>query len=189
MTNRNALYRGVSRAAWGYFFLYFDINLGSVNILPEFVAFLLFLSSIKLLQGERRDLALLRPLGIFLAIWHLANWLITAMNTTIGGAVSVLNLIVTVTSLYFHFQMLTDFAALAAKYQYPDQELDKSLLKWRTWQTVLITLSALMACPAEWLPDWWKYLILCVAVVGLIACICIMVILFRLRRCLSNPVE
>ena len=31
------LYRGVSHAAWAYFFLYFDVNLGSLNILPDFV--------------------------------------------------------------------------------------------------------------------------------------------------------
>ena len=46
MTQRQTLYAGVSRAAWGYFFLYFDIRLGQLNILPEFGAYLLFLSAI-----------------------------------------------------------------------------------------------------------------------------------------------
>ena len=74
MTDRKTLYRGASHAAWGYFFLYLDINLGTLNILPDWAAYLLFLSAIGKLQGERRDLALLRPLGILLALWNGADW-------------------------------------------------------------------------------------------------------------------
>ena len=52
MMDKNNLYQGISKCAWAYFFLYFDINLGSVSILPDFVAFLLFLSAIGLLKEE-----------------------------------------------------------------------------------------------------------------------------------------
>ena len=74
MTQWQTLYTGVSRAAWGYFFLYFDIRLGQLNILPEFGAYLLFLSAIHFLEGQRRDLALLRPLGWLLAAWSGLGW-------------------------------------------------------------------------------------------------------------------
>ena len=37
--NRETVYRGLSNAAWGYFFLHIDFNLGvnqtSVNVLPR----------------------------------------------------------------------------------------------------------------------------------------------------------
>lgn len=56
-----ALYRGVSHAAWGYLFLYLDVNLGTVSILPAFVGYLLFWSAISALEGEVRDLSLSRP--------------------------------------------------------------------------------------------------------------------------------
>lgn len=46
------LYQGVSHAAWGYFFLYFDVNLGPLNVLPDWAAYLLFLSAIGKLRGE-----------------------------------------------------------------------------------------------------------------------------------------
>ena len=73
MTDRHTLYDALSKAAWGYFFLYFDINLGSVSILPSFIGFLLFLSAIQQLKEERRDLELLRPLGTLLAAWGKAG--------------------------------------------------------------------------------------------------------------------
>ena len=80
MTDRETLYTGAGRAAWGYFFLYLDINLGSLNILPDWGAYLLFLSAIRLLAGERRDLSLLRPLGILLAAWNGADWALTLLG-------------------------------------------------------------------------------------------------------------
>ena len=43
--NRETVYGGLSNAAWGYFFLHIDFNLGvnqtSVNVLPRFVGWLL----------------------------------------------------------------------------------------------------------------------------------------------------
>lgn len=69
MTQYQTLYTGVSRAAWGYIFLYIDFKLGTVSILPSFVGIFLFLSAIDLLKGSRRDLSLLRPLGILLAVF------------------------------------------------------------------------------------------------------------------------
>ena len=73
MTQHRQLYDGISHAAWGYLFLYLDINLGTVSVLPRFVGWLLFLSAIEKLKAERRDLALLRSLGTLLAAWSAAD--------------------------------------------------------------------------------------------------------------------
>ena len=48
---RETLYTGLSHAAWGYFFLNFDVNFGTVSVIPRFVGFLLLLSAI----GKRLD--------------------------------------------------------------------------------------------------------------------------------------
>ena len=189
MTDRQTLYTGVSRAAWGYFFLYFNINLGRVSILPSFVAFLLFLSSINLLKEERRDLALLRPFGILLAIWHFAEWSLSWIGGTLDGRFEILGLLIGLASLYFHFQLFTDFAALAAKYQQPDDDLDRRLLRWRTIQTVLLTVMTLMSYPAQWFSDWWDYVVMAMAVVYLIAGLCLMAALFALRKVFADSEE
>lgn len=186
MTDHQTLYTGVSRAAWGYFFLYFNINLGRVSILPSFVAFLLFLSSISLLKEERRDLVLLRPFGILLAVWHCAEWSLSWVGGTLDGRFEILGLLIGLASLYFHFQLFTDFAALAAKYQQPDDNLDRRLLRWRTIQTVLLTVMTLMAYPAQWFSDWWDYVVMAMVVVYLIAGLCLMMALFALRKLFAD---
>ncbi len=142
MTDRKTLYDGASYAAWGYLLYYFDINLGTVSILPRFVGFLLLLDAAKAWKEERRDLGLLRPLGLLLAAWYGADWLLSWRGGTVGGKSLFLELLVSAANLYFHFQFLTDAAALAAKYQPPEGTLDRDILRLRTAQTVLITAIA-----------------------------------------------
>ncbi|MGO5023219.1 hypothetical protein ACTQ4E_09025 [Lawsonibacter sp. LCP25S3_G6] len=189
MTDRQTIYDALSKAAWGYFFLYFDFNLGSVSILPSFVGYLLFLSAIKLLQNERRDLELLRPFGILLAAWHGGNWLASWLGTGLDGHFPVIDLIIGLANMYFHFQMLTDYAALATKYQQPDQTLDRRLLKWRTRQTLLLTAISLCAHPLRFLTDLWEPTLIILALAGLITSLCIMVTLFDLRKIFRGTLE
>ena len=182
MTGRKTLYGGVSNAVWGYFFLYFNINLGAVNILPRFVGWLLFLAAIQKLKEERRDLALLRPLGLLLALWSGADWLAACFGAGVGGHFLPLDLIVSVAEMYFHFQFLTDCAALAAAYQRPEDGLDRRFLRWRTVQTVLLTAAALSACGADRLGGTWAYVPAALAVVYIFAALCLMAALLALRR-------
>ena len=150
-TDRETLYHGVSHAAWGYFFLYLDINLGSLNILPDWAAYALFLSAIGKLQGERRDLGLLRPLGLLLAVWNGADWALALFGGGVSGHFPPLDLVVGVIQMYFHFQLLTDCAALAADWEASGETVDRRILRWRTIQTVIQTgVMCLSYLPAEW---------------------------------------
>ena len=128
MTDQHTLYSGLSNAAWGYFFLNFDFNLGTVSILPRFVGFLLFLSAIKKLSGERRDLALLRPLCLLLAAWNAIDWLLSWTGGNLDGHILFLDLLVAVAGLYFHFQFLTDIAVFAEQYQPEGGDLDSPVM-------------------------------------------------------------
>jgi len=187
MTEQKNLYTGASMAAWGYFFLYIDINLGRLNILPAFVGILLFMRAIALLKGERRDLELLRPLGVLLVAWHTAEWALQLVGVTLEGRLEILSLIVVLVSLYFHFQLLTDLAALAEKYQQPGEGLARWLLTWRSIQTIMLTALALLRCMAGFLALWWEYILIAVAIVQLIAGLCLMLALFSLRKIFLRP--
>lgn len=182
MTNRQTLYAGVTRAAWGYFFLYFDINLGTVSILPSFVGWLLFLSSIELLKEELRDLILLRPLGILLVIWHGTNWLLSWFGISLDNHLAFLGLIVNLASLYFHFQILTDFATLAIRYQQSGDAINRRLLKWRTLHTLFLTATTLITYFTEWFSGWLEYVVIVMVLISLITGICMMMALFALRK-------
>ena len=116
MTDYHKLYTGIGRAAWGYFFIYFDINLNTVSILPSFIGYLLFLSAINHLCDEERELNLLRTLGIILTVWHIASWFASFGAIKLDGMLPAVDIIIGVVNIYFHFQLLTNLASIAAKY-------------------------------------------------------------------------
>ena len=187
MTEQSTLYSGLSNATWGYFFLNFDINLGTVSIFPRFVGFLLFLSAIGKLSGARRELALLRPLCVLLAVWAAIDWLLSWTGGGVDGHILFLDLLVGAAGLYFHFQFLTDMAALAEQYQPEGGDLDARIRRRRTVYIVLITLIALASdlAPQRIITESDIALVAlgATALIALITALFIMAALFELRRC------
>ena len=140
MSEREKLSRAVFKAAWGYFFLYFNINLGALNLLPEFAGFLLFLSAIKDMADEEPETELLRVPAAVLAALHLAYWMGRLVNIDIGAIFPFVDIIMGTVNLYFHFQLLTNIASIAERYQSEDSEYSHRLLSLRTAQTVMLTV-------------------------------------------------
>ena len=175
------LYMGVRKAAFATLFLYLDINLGPINILPKFVGYLLFLRAISYLQEENRDFTLLRPLAWLLTGWNLVEWLLKIFGIPLN--VPVLGLIVTVVSLYFNFQMYTDLAMIAVRYDTPER--GRSIRICRNIQTVLMTALNL---PIPWKEDtvWQKVLLAGILLLGGIAAIALIVYLMGLKKALGE---
>ena len=184
------LYTGISRAAWGYFFLYFnlDINMGgsTVSVLPAFVGMALFLSSINLLKEERRNLALLRPFAVILLVWYLICWGADVWGVSMNERFAVVSLVADLMGMYFHFQLMTDFAGLARTYAPDEPELEIRLLRWRTIQTVMLALLIILSYVRELLPvgmsGFFVYAMLAAGIVQMVAGICLMAGLFSLRK-------
>ena len=181
-TSHEAVYSGLSYAAWGYFFLNFDFKLGTVTILPNFVGFLLFLSAISLLSRERRELTLLRPLCALLAVWNIIGWPLSWYGVELSGRFLFLDLLVAAAELYFHFQFLTDMAALAEQYQPRNVELDRQIRCRRAVYVVLITAVTLYMPHVKELPSFLGVVMILVLTILAIVSFMIMWALFRLRR-------
>lgn len=181
------MYRGLSHAAWGYFFLNFDFNLGTVSIFPRFAGYLLFLSAIGKLRGERRDLALLRPLCVLLAVWSFVDWTFSWAGEDLDGRVLFLDLLAAAAGLYFHFQFLTDMASLAEVHQAEGGDLHRRLLRHRSVYVVLMTVVALLSWMQKMLPETvLAAAMVILAVICLIAAFMVMANLFELRRCFRD---
>ena len=113
------LIRGVQYAAWAYFFLYLDINLNRFSLLPNAVGWYLLSRAVTALEEEHPDLRLLGPLTFPLGLWALKQYafLLPAWDLSqFSWLLSWLALAVELTTLYFHFQFLTDLADIAARH-------------------------------------------------------------------------
>lgn len=181
MTDYKNLYHGLDRAAWAYFFLYFNINVGGVSLLPTFVGYLLFLGAIKLLECEEHELSLLRPLAILMAIWYSLDWCLSLFGADLYG-LQFIDLIRNVIDIYFHFQLLTNLASIAERHQPEGLEFDRKLLKYRTLQTLMITALWIIGYFAKWLAEYGALISGGMGVVYVIAGVCLMKAIFDLRR-------
>ena len=180
--DRESLYRALSNGAWGYLFLNFDLNVGTVSVTPRFVGWLLFVAAIRDLSPERRDLALLRPLALLLAAWSGADWLLSWVHGSVGGHILFLDLLVAAAAIYFHFQFLTDLAALAQLRQPEGGSLDRRLRRRRTVYILLTTgVSVLTHLSGERYAGFQGYAALGLSAAALITALCIMVGVFELR--------
>ncbi len=181
---------GVSQAAWGYFFLHININIGSVSILPAFVGYLLMLSAIGKLSGERRELGLLRPLCIILAIWNGADWLASFAGMSLDGLFTPLDILVSVAGLYFHFQFLTDMAALAERYQPQGSPIARRLINRRTvYVTLMAVTDVLFSLPFELWDNAQTVIAILCGLASAVAALTAMFSLFSLRKCLIKNAE
>lgn len=189
MTDCRKLYNGISKAAWGYFFIYFNINISTVSLLPSFVGYIFFLSAINCLKDEERELSLLHTLGVILTLYHGAEWVVSWGGISLDGAWQFIDIIISLINLYFHFQLLTNLASIAATYQPEECGLDKKLLRYRTLQTVMLTAIGIVFNFHPWLPEEWTLIYITILIVYLIACICLMKVLFNLRKCLPTEKE
>lgn len=186
MTDREQLGKAIQFIAWGYVLLYLDINLGPVNILPNWLGFLLILRALPIIAEEVPSAALLRPLCSLLATWDGIQWLATCFGITtelniIVCIFTILTVIASVAGLYFHFQLLTDLATMSEQYNCPRTD---RLLRLRTVNTLITTVFAL---PLPW--ETVEWLAIVALLVFLFISIWICVVLFSLKGAIMEREE
>lgn len=180
---REKLYTALSRVAWAYVFIYINFNLGNLNVLPPWVGYALILSALPLLAEERRDLPLLRPLGELLLGWGFCCWLFHDLESHF----LFWDLLLTAAHLYFHFQLFTDLAAIAARYQGEYDTIDQSLLSCRTWVALTTTVTQLALRFLS--GDALTYFTWGMGLVVVVLLLCILPALFSLRKLFAPEAE
>lgn len=177
--NREELCGAIQRIAWGYVLLHVDFNLGTLDLLPAWLGYVLILQALPAVGRAVESAVLLRPLCICLAVWEGASWVLTFFS--VSTEVYVLRVLGTVIGLYFHFQLLTNLAEVAARWDCPER---RRLLTLRTVRTILVTFFAL---PLPWAD--YAGLALVVLLVHVVVAIWICRVLFSLRRALMAREE
>ena len=143
MTQTADLFTGARRVFWGYFFLLLDFNLNfnsdfTIPLLPNFVGWIFLWRGADILSSARPSLGLLRPFCGALGVCSLTQF-VPALDSLLPGWLS---LFISMLTLYTHFQLLTDLAALAEE-MLDDGELAKRL---RTSRTLFLLSQTAMYC-------------------------------------------
>ena len=158
MSDRERLCSAFRLIAWGHILIYFHINLGTLDVLPDWLGYVLMIRALPALSEEEASANLLKPLGIALTVWEIFIWIseVFSIDTSLI-LVTVIGYVITVISMYFHFQLLTNLADAAEKH---GSAGSGKILLLRTVITIIILVLAL---PLPW------YDIEAVAIILLIA--------------------
>ena len=209
--NHAGIRSALSRIAWAYLLIHLHFRLNNLDLLPDWAGYLLIFSAIGLLAGELRDLPLLRPFVIqavayeyrrkpsnvlgqrtyeaFLVLNGVAGPLLlgVAVGTFFTGAeftgrFFLLSALITCVALYFHFQLLTDLAALADRRSGEGgrSPLSRRLRLCRNADAVFRVAFCLLPYLANW--RWVELLIALLSLLWLGTCAVICCGLFALRR-------
>ena len=159
-----------------YIFIYLNINLGTLDILPDWVGYVFILGALPMLSLWEESMGLLRNLGFLLAIYEGVEWILNLMG---GKAdIPIISLIAGIIGLYFHFQLLTNMASIASEYGLTGRS--ENLLKLRTANTVLQTIAMLTMQLSARFEAAWPALVMAFVVV--ILTIMITVSIYSLKR-------
>lgn len=181
MTERKRLGKLVGEIAIGYLFLHLNFYIGVFNLLPNWLGYTVIVNVLNELGEEEPSARLLKPFGIILVVWEL--WTSVCRMTDQQFSLSVIETLIGVISLYFHFQLITNLADIAGKYGYPDC---RRLLWVRTVRTLVCTL-VILALP------WYESSIVTIAAAAIGAAagiwICLELLMFRkaLYSCSNSP--
>ena len=171
------LFTALRRIGRGYLFIHFHINLGTLDVLPDWLGYYWILLGIWAIGKEMESARLLEPFAIGMIAWNGLEWILKLFGGTLD--IPVLSLLVTAVNLYLHFQLLTDIAVLAETYGCPE---GASIRKLRTVYTVTSTLSMLKLLITG--SDELNWLLLGLAVLHILVAV---VLVFTLRA-LSNSI-
>lgn len=172
MEQREQLSRALRKIFWGYIFLYFDINLGTIDILPAWIGYIYFSQAINVcIEKEEESAKLLKSICMILTIYRLIDWFV--MMFGIKMDILIVSELFSVITLYFHFQFLTNLANIAHKYECP---IENTLLALRTVHTVMMTI---LTFTVHFEKIEWLSLMIMVAQIIIMIFICFVIGKFR----------
>lgn len=131
----------LSQVAWSHVLIFFDFNLGTFDLLANFIGWFLLAGAVRALAAELPDLSLLRTLALGLGWYEVFNQAALLFGWDLNQQIfTLLVLLFKIVRIYFDFQLFTNLAQLAARYQPPDRKLDRGLLRVRNLQVFMDTL-------------------------------------------------
>lgn len=118
----------------GFLFCYLNFNLNinavSINLLPEFVGYLLLYLGAKELVNESERYTKVQPLLMGLTVYHAIVWLMALIGRTGSIVALLLNLIAAVVGIYATYQVVMGFQDIERAHSV-DIAAEKSIFSWK----------------------------------------------------------
>ncbi len=172
----------IKKIAISYILIYLHINISVIDILPDWLGYFLIVSVLPVLSQKEKSAQLLKPFGIAIGIWNIVEWLLKIAGDELNFY--VISLVFSIITIYFHFQLITNIAALDI-----EETKKKRLLNLRTATVLLHTvLSLLLLVPSMFDIDYeiYSYIVIFMLIPQLVICFWISGELFKISKVLKE---
>lgn len=109
--NKYKYIQAIKRIGYGYLLTLVNINIGTINIIPDWLGYYFFHTGIQEISQYEKSTELLEPLNIILGVYEFIIWCLKIIGIEIDHY--AFTVILSIISLYFHFQLLTNIATIA----------------------------------------------------------------------------
>ena len=177
----NTLSSAIKKIAISYIFIYFSINIWVIDILPDWLGYFMIVAALPVISQEERSAQLLRPFGIALGVWTIIEWILKMIGAEWN--LMLINLVVGIIVIYFHFQLITNIASLDI-----EESKRKRLLILRTLIVILHTIMTLsLLTPLNLIDkEVYTYILMGIGIPQTVFCIWIACELFGISKSLSQ---
>lgn len=181
---------GYNRLFWGMIFIIFNINIGFINILPNFVGYLLIYSGLKILSTQHEIFNKGKPLAVILTLLILKDILNFQNNNFLNGEFQINIWLLLISSVTMIINIYLMYIICKGIYLLSQErgidELSKvTKTRWKFY--LVFSVISLFYLPLSLnLPNYSNLLFIIISFLKLIALIAIA---FLFRRCKHQLAE
>ncbi len=172
----------IKKIAISYILIYLHINISVIDILPDWLGYFLIVSVLPIISENEKSAQLLKPFGIAIGIWNIFEDVLKITGDELN--LTVISLVFSIITIYFHFQLITNIANLDI-----EEPTKKRLLNLRTATVILhtvLTFSLFIPTVIDVDNEIYTYVLMIMLIPQLIICFWISGELFKLSKALKE---
>lgn len=172
----------IKKIAISYILIYLHINISVIDILPDWLGYFLIVSVLPIISEKEKSAQLLKPFGIAIGIWNIFEDVLKIAGDELN--LTVISLIFSIITIYFHFQLITNVANLDI-----EEPTKKRLLNLRTATVILhtvLTFSLFIPTVIDVDNEIYTYILMIMLIPQLIICFWISGELFKISKALKE---
>lgn len=172
----------IKKIAISYILIYLHINISVIDILPDWLGYFLIVSVLPIISEKEKSAQLLKPFGIAIGIWNIFEDVLKIAGDELN--LTVISLIFSIITIYFHFQLITNVANLDI-----EEPTKKRLLNLRTATVILhtvLTFSLFIPTVIDVDNEIYTYILMIMLIPQLIICFWISGELFKISKVMKE---
>ena len=172
----------IKKIAISYILIYLHINISVIDILPDWLGYFLIVSVLPIISEKEKSAQLLKPFGIAIGIWNIFEDVLKIAGDELN--LTVISLIFSIITIYFHFQLITNVANLDI-----EEQKKKKLLNLRTATVILhtvLTFSLFIPTVIDVDNEIYTYILMIMLIPQLIICFWISGELFKISKIMKE---